>query len=148
VAFTTSAPATAALTATGVIPGSSGSSCIKVNYQGPLSATVKMYVATGGLTGTGLGTYLTFQVNEGTGANAACTDFVKSASLYNATGMTDTTKTVATFAAATTNYATGVSSWAATAGTTRTYQFTWRVIANNAAQGKDMTVTFTWEGQH
>jgi len=106
-------------------------------------------VAAGDLTGTGLGSYLTLQVNEGTGdaTGGSCADFASTANLYNATGLSDTTKTIAAFASASSGYASGVSAWSAASNATRTFQFRWRQQALNAAVGKTMSVTFSWEAQ-
>ena len=149
VTFGANTPAAALFTVTGAKPGSTETTCLKVSYTGGLTSGVRLYVAPGGLTGTGLGTYMTLQINEGSGAatGGSCTDFVQSANLYNATGLSDSTKTLATFAAASTTYGTGVSSWSATTGSTKTYQFIWRLQGLNAAVNKTASVTFTWEAQ-
>src|SRR5947209_19250226 len=57
-------PATALFTAPNLKPGSTGSSCIKVTYNGNLAAAVKMYVKSGDLTNTtgDLSPYLTIAV--------------------------------------------------------------------------------------
>lgn len=144
----TSNPGTAMFTATGLKPASTGTACVKVTYTGSLNSTVKLYLKNSDLTGTGLGTYLTFQVNEGTGNNANCSDFAQSANDYNTTGMTDTTKTLAGFNTTANSYATGVSSWAATTNATKTYQFVWQLQDNNNAQGLTATATFTWEADN
>jgi hypothetical protein len=141
-------PGTAMFTASGLKPGDTGTACVKVTYSGSLNATVKLYLKNADLTGTGLGAYLTFQVNEGTGNNANCSDFAQSANDYNNTGMSDTTKTLATFNTAANSYANGVSSWAATTGGTKTYEFIWQLQDNNSAAGLTANATFTWEADN
>jgi hypothetical protein len=150
VKLTDAAMGTALLNATGLKPGSTGSACIKLTYGGSLAAATKLYVATGDLTTTtasNLAPYLTLKVDEGTGTDPACSDFVSSANDYNPTD--STASTLATFAAGSTDFATGVSTWApAAAGAVKTYRFSWTVQDVNAAQGLNATVKFTWEAQN
>lgn len=128
----------AMFTMSGLRPGSTDTKCITVTYTGSLAATVKLYVAPGDYTGTGLGTYLNLTVQEGTGGSyASCTGFVSSAADY--------TGTLGAFAAARTSSATGVGSFAPTAGQSRAYRFTYTLADNNAAQGLNSQVTLTWE---
>ncbi len=141
----TATPSTAVFTAAGLKPGSNGTACVAVNYTGSLPAGVRLYLKASDLTGTGLGQYLTFQVNEGTGAASDCSDFVSSANDYNPTGMTDTTKTLSGFSAQAHDYGTGVSAWSTTVTTTKTFQFKWQLQDTNSAQGLAATATFTWE---
>lgn len=144
-------PSTVLFNATALKPNSTGSSCIKVTYNGSLAANVKLYIKSGDLTNTtgDLSPYLTFQVAEGTGSAADCSDFAGGSNLYNPTGSGDITKTLADFAANKTTFATGVSAFAPTAaGQTKTYKITYWVQDNNLAQGKNNTATFTWEAQN
>ncbi len=145
-------PSTVMFNPTGVKPGSTGTSCITVTYNGSLAANVKMYLAAADLTtssGTNLAQYLTVQVNEGTGTATNCSDFVSSANLYNATGQGDTTKTLSAFSAASNSFANGVSSFAPTgSGQTKTYKITYWVQDNNAAAGMNSTAKLTWEAQN
>ncbi|MEV0561934.1 hypothetical protein [Dactylosporangium sp. NPDC050588] len=73
VSFGTNAPATAMFTASGLKPGSTGTACVKITYTGSLAASVRLYLKNADLGGTGLASYLTFQVNEGTGSGASWT---------------------------------------------------------------------------
>ncbi|TMM38297.1 MAG: hypothetical protein E6F99_09720 [Actinobacteria bacterium] len=143
-----SAPGTAMFTASGLKPGDNGTACIKVTYTGSLNSVVKLYLKNADLTGTGLATYLTFQVNEGTGNNANCSDFAQSANDYNAVGMGDTTKTLSGFNTTAHDYSTGLSSWSATTGGTKTYEFIWQLQDNNSAAGLTAGATFTWEADN
>jgi hypothetical protein len=144
-------PSTVLFNASGLKPGSNGSSCIKVTYNGNLAATVKMYIKSGDLTNTtgDLSPYLTLQVAEGTGNAADCSDFAGGSNLYNPTGSGDTTKTLADFATNKTTFGTGVSAFAPTgSGQTKTYKISYWLQDNNLAQGKNNTVKFTWEAQN
>ena len=122
----------------GLEPGSTGQHCITVTYGGSIAAAVKLYVAAGGLTGTGLAAYLNLTIEEGAGGSfGSCAGFVSAA--------TDFTGTMAAFATASTNSATGVGSFAPTgAAQSEVYRFTYTLADNNAAQGLNSLVTFTW----
>jgi hypothetical protein len=129
--------AAAMFTVTGILPGDSGSKCITVTYTGNVNADVRLYAT---LTGTGLGTYLDTVIDQGTGASfASCTSFVTEVS---------TTGTMATFAAARTNFATGFGTWAPTAnGQTRTYRVAWAMQPDNGGINKTADLTLTWEAR-
>ncbi|MDX6228197.1 MAG: hypothetical protein QOI76_1587 [Frankiales bacterium] len=150
VKLTDAANGSAMLSATGLKPGSTGTACIELTYGGSLAAATKLYVASGDLTTTtpsNLAQYLTLKVDEGVGSAANCSDFVATVNDYNPTG--STAQTLATFASGTTNFANGVGAWMPAAnGATKNYRFTWTVQDNNAAQGLNATVTFTWEAQN
>jgi hypothetical protein len=144
-------PSSVLFNATALVPGSTDSSCIKVTYNGNLAADVKLYVKSGDLTNTtgDLSPYLTFQVEEGSGNATDCLDFVRETNLYNPTGPTDTSSTLADFAANKTSFATGVSAFAPTSsGQAKTYKITYWLQDNNLAQGKNNTARFTWEAQN
>jgi hypothetical protein len=133
---------TAMFSPTGLVPGSTGTKCIKVTYTGNVSAPVKLYGAS--LTGT-LGTYLNLTVDigaaAGPGAFAGCGGFVVSSTIYS-------TATLATFAGAKTDYASGVTSWTpSTNGDYRVFRFTYTVVDNNLANGTTCGYGFTWEAQ-
>jgi hypothetical protein len=123
-------------------PNDSASKCIVVSYGGSLNADVRFYIPT---TYTGnLGTYLTLQVDEGTGNQSNCGDFVLGSTLTSGSSL-------ATVAAASHNFATGLSLWApAGAGNaTRTYKVTWTLQDDNLAQNQTLTgVVFTWEARN
>ncbi len=127
---------------TGLQPGDTATKCLNVNYSGSLAAAVKLY--TTGYTDTGLGQYLTFSIDEGTGATGGatldCTGFTGGTSLHSGT--------LDGFATAASSYATGVSSWAPSASATKSYRFSWTLQDDNNAQGKDATATFTWEARN
>jgi hypothetical protein len=150
VKLTDAANGSALLSATGLKPGSTGTAYIELTYGGSLAAATKLYVAGGDLTTTtpsNLAQYLTLKVDEGVGSAANCSDFVATVNDYNPTG--STAQTLATFASSATSFANGVGAWApAGNGATKNYRFTWTVQDNNAAQGLNATVTFTWEAQN
>jgi predicted ribosomally synthesized peptide with SipW-like signal peptide len=145
-------PASVMFTPTGLKPGSTGTSCIKVTYNGSLAANVKLYVAPSDLTtssSTNLAQYLTVQVAEGSGSANDCSDFTGGTNIYNATGQGDLTKTLSAFSTASGNFATGVSSFAPTgSGQTKTYKITYWLQDNSAAAGMNSTAKFTWEAQN
>jgi hypothetical protein len=145
-------PSTVMFNPTGLKPGSTGSACIKVTYNGSLAANVKMYVAPADLTtssGTNLAQYLTVQIAEGTGNATDCSDFAGGTNIYNPTGSGDLTKTLSAFSTASGNFATGVSSFAPTgAAQAKTYKVTYWLQDNSAAAGMNSTAKFTWEAQN
>jgi hypothetical protein len=130
---------TAMFAVTGLEPGDTGSKCIVVTYNGSLASTVNLYVATGGLTGTGLAPYLNIVIEEGAvGTFASCGAFAATA--------TDFTGTLSAFATASTNFGTGVGAFAPTgAAQSKVYRFTYTLANNNAAQNLNSSVAFTWE---
>jgi hypothetical protein len=131
--------------ATGIKPGAAGTSCVTVTYSGSLNATgVRLYAT--GLTGTGLGAYVTLTVEEGSGTGAtggaslSCTGYSVSSTLYSGT--------LASFAATKTDYASGLSTWAPTsAGGSRSYRVTYTLQNNTSAQGLTCGVTLTWQAR-
>jgi hypothetical protein len=129
--------AAAMFTVTGILPGDSGTKCITVTYTGNVTANVRLYAT---LTGTGLGTYIDTTIDQGTGGSfASCTSFVSEVS---------TTGTMASFAAARTNFATGFGTWAPTAnGQSRTYRVAWAMQPDNGGISKNATLNLTWEAQ-
>lgn len=132
-----------------VKPGSSGQKCITVTYNGSITSGVRLFIATGGLTGsTPLASALTLVVEEGSGssfgASPDCTGFT-------ATGGPLYSGTLNGFATTRTQYSNGVSAWAPTgAAQTRTFRFAWTLptSADNTVQNLSTTATFTWEAQN
>lgn len=134
--------------ATGLKPGSTDTKCITVTYNGSLAASVKLYIAASGLTGT-LGTYLRLSIDQSpTGTQSDCSDFGTATNIYNS-GDSDDTKTLAAFAAASNDDANGVGTWAPTAsGQTQTYRIKYTLLDNNAAMSATATAAFTWEADN
>jgi signal peptidase len=116
------------------------SRCITVTYTGDLSAPVKLYATS--LSGTGLGTYLNFTVDVGTGGSyASCTGFSLGSTLYSGT--------LAGYASSYTSYAAGLaSSWTPTTnGNTKVFRITYSLQNNPAAIGLICGVNMVWEAQ-
>ncbi len=105
-----------------------------------MSAPVKLYGAA--LTGTGLGPYLNFTIQRGTGGSfSSCTGFTSAATIF--------TNTLSNFATNHTSYSNGLGAgWTPTAaGQTMTFRFAYTVADNNLANGKTCGMPFTWEAQ-
>lgn len=123
-------------------PGDSSTECIEVSYDGTIvPADVNLYTASGGLTGTNLDDYLTLTINQGTGGSFGnCTGFSGS-QIY--------TGTMDSWASTYTDFASGAGTWAPVATSeVQVYQFVVTLQDNNAAQGLNATITFTWEAQN
>jgi len=145
VTFGPNSPAGALFAINTAIAGSYGTACVKVTYTGSLPAQARLYVSS--TTGGGLETYLGVQVRSGTGTASNCSDFSAGSTDYNAVGLTDATKTLATLQAASHDYAGGVGSWTVTTGSTRTYQVSWLMLPDNNATSRTVTFGLTWEAQ-
>lgn len=144
VALTDNDAAAAMFNATGLKPGSTDSKCITVTYNGDLASGVKLY-ASNLVDADSLGENINLTIDEGTGSSGFgdCTGFSSSSQIYSGD--------LAAFAAASTDYATGVGTWTPnTAAQTKVYKFTYTMDANtpNTVQGKSATCTFTWEAQN
>src|SRR5882724_4502815 len=140
------ASGTAMFSATGLVPGSTGTKCITVTYNGNVSAPVKLYAASP--TGT-LAQYLDFTVEIGTGGSFAdCTGFTSSGFIYSSTQPVASAGTLGDFITTRTSYANGVGSWTPTGSAqSRTYRFIYTLQNNSAAMNLSAGVTFTWEAQ-
>ena len=126
-------------------PNDTVESCILVTYDGSITpADVTLYVAPGDLGGSGLAGYLDLTVERGSGAAAFgdCTGFTSAETVT-------TGGTLAAFAAASTDFASGAGTWAPAAqGEAQWYRFVVTLQDDNAAQGLDATVDLTWEAQN
>lgn len=128
---------TAMWTATGLVPGSTGTNCIEVTYGGNVASAVKLYATP--YTGT-LGQYITMEIEEGSGVSCAVPGTY--------TSLNPGPATLDAFVTAPHNtYGTGVSSWEPSATATRPYRFTYTLQDNNSAQNKSAAVTFVWEAR-
>jgi hypothetical protein len=127
-------------------PGVVDNSCIRVNYAGSLSSTLKMYASVSGT----LAPYVTVTVTRGTDSSPAfdaCTSFTPDAINYNGLGngvlySGPLSSFPTTYAAA---LADPAASW--TSGTSASYRFSVQIVDDNAAQGLSSTGTFTWEAR-
>lgn len=141
---------TAMFSASNLKPGSTGSSCITVSYNGSLAAAVKLYIAPGGLTHSAgsspyLSDYLTITVEEGSGSPGFgdCTGFTASATIISGQHLTQ-------IASTNTNFSNGAGTWAPSGAATKVYRFTYTLDASapNTVAGQTETATFTWEADN
>ncbi|MEO6713785.1 MAG: hypothetical protein ABIM89_10200 [Mycobacteriales bacterium] len=139
------ATGTAMFAPTNLRPGSTGSNCVEVSYNGTLAAAVKVYIKPGGLTGSAaLASQLDVTIAEGTGgAFNNCAGFTPGATTF--------TGTLAGLAAASTNFGSGAGAWAPSAsGQKQTYRVTYTLksTAPTSVQGTSAGATVTWEAQN
>jgi hypothetical protein len=136
-------------------PGTSGSGCIRVTFNGSLASRVRLY---GSTTGT-LATYLNLVITRGTDSSPtflSCTGFSADSTNYVGAGAGVVySGTLASFASTYTNYANGLAdvpgspvTW--NAADAHSYKFTVSLPAGApaAAQGLSSTATFNWEAQN
>lgn len=125
----------------GLVPGSSGSRCITVNYTGDVAADVRLYSAAAGA--TDLAPYLDMTVAVGTADDASCTNWAQSSVL-------STGGTAADLLATNTAYASGLTGWTPSAAESLVYRFDYQLQAAtpDASQGDAAVITFTWESQN
>jgi len=133
---------------TGLKPNDTNVNCIEVEYTGSLDSNVRLYAEN--LAGTGLDDYLTLTIERGTpGLFGNCGTFVASETVFDSTNPVASTGELAAFAANHTTFANGAGTWnGATTNDTQTYRFTATLQNDNAANGLDATVDFTWEAQN
>ena len=131
---------TALFTATGLVPGSTGTRCIKVTYSGTITASALRLYATS-VTGS-LAGYVDFTIEKGSGVG-------NTGSFGSCAGFSGSTIYSGTASALPTTFATGVGSFSPTTGQFAVYRFTYTVQAGtpSAQQGQNATVTFRWEAQ-
>ncbi len=123
-------------------PNDAAVGCIEVTYSGSLDPEVRTYGAS--TAGDGLEAYLDLTIERGTGT---CAAFGTATAVW--TNGTD--GDLGVYLGAVTNYATGVANWSPTGGGPADvvpYRFTMALQDNTLAQGKTVTVTFTWEAQN
>ena len=133
---------TAMFNLTNMKPNDNAVGCIEVTYSGTLNPQVRAYGAS--TAGDGLEDYLDLTIERGDGT---CAAFGTPTAVW--TNGTD--GDLGIFLGAATNYATGVDTWQPTGGApddTVPYRFTVDLQDNTLAQGKTVTVTFTWEAQN
>ena len=128
---------------TGLNGGQTLTRCINVAYKGSLTSDVKLYGAVGG---TGLAPGLTTTVDVGTGAAGGAS--------FGCGGFTEGdvgaefNDTLASFGTTHTNFANGLGEYDnATNPTTKSYRISVTLSNDNSYQGKNATVSFTWEAQ-
>jgi hypothetical protein len=128
--------AVAMFTATNVGGGDVMSRCLQVTYESSGPADLKMYAA---LTAAGLAPYLHLVVESGSGGSFAdCSGFAGSV-LYNGT--------LAAFAGAHTDFASGLTVPVTPSANPVSFRFTVQVGNQAAAQGRTAAADFWWEAQ-
>ncbi len=137
---------TSMFTFTNQRPGVVDNSCIRVNYAGTLSATVKMYASVSGT----LAPYVNVTVTRGTESSPTfdtCGGFTADAINYN--GLGNGVLYSGPLSSFPTTYAAALADPAATwtSGTAASYRFSVQIADDNAAQGLDSQATFTWEAR-
>ena len=123
-------------------PGDNATGCIEVTYSGSLDPEVRLFGAA--TAGDGLEDYLDLTVERGDGD---CATF----GTVTAVWTNGTDGDLGAFLGASTDYASGANDWQPTGGGPADmvpYRFTVELQDDNAAQGKNVTVTFTWEAQN
>lgn len=144
---------TALFAVTSMVPGTTGSKCIVVTYSGNVATAVKMYGAYTDADAnavpdaTGLASYVELAVQEGSGSQENCSDFSPTSTLYGTQPTFDATRTAAHFVTNVGSYATGVSSWAPSSTTSRTYKISYQLKDNDLAQGQSLELDFVWEAR-
>jgi len=133
----------ALFSASGLVPSSSGSKCIKVTYTGNVTSAVKLYVAS---SSGSLATYLDVVVQEGSGVGNVG-DFSSCGAF---SGTTVYSGTLAGMASTTTTFGSGVGTFAPTgSGQFKVYKFTYTLNAStpDSQQSQSASATFQWESQ-
>lgn len=129
--------------ASGLVPGSTGSKCIRVTYSGTVTAAVTLYVASSAGT---LAPYVDVVVEQGSGGGNTG-DFSSCGSF---SGATIYSGTLANLASTSTAFGSGVGTWAPTAAAQfSVYKFTYTLNASTPdnMQGATCSATFQWESQ-
>jgi hypothetical protein len=122
-----------------LVGGQTLTKCVVVTYVGTTAAAgVRLYVQS--VTGS-LKDYLNLTIDAGTSTSVTgdCTGF-SGTTIYGPFAL-------GTMAPASNDYATGLDTWAPTAGQKRTYRFTMTVLNVAAAQNSGASGVFTWEAR-
>lgn len=138
---------TALFSASGLVPGATQTRCIVVSYQGTVASSVHLYGAYADTSFDGdtavdsaLAPYLDVTVDAAPGQFAGCVGFTGSTQLYQGTAQG--------FVASYASFAGGLDTWTPSSNPTyRTYRFTYALQDDNAAQGRTLGLTLTWEAQ-
>jgi hypothetical protein len=147
VALTDDDSNTALFNATGLKPGSTGTNCITVTSTGSLASAVKLY-ATNAATTNALASNINLTIDQGTGGGfGSCTGFTAQTTNGNLY-----TGTLANFGTTSTNYASGLGTWAPTGSgsESKVYRFTYTVssTAPSTVMGGTASLGLTWEAQN
>ena len=132
----------ALFTAAGLVPGDQGENCLTVDYTGDVATAVKLYATSFTDVGS-LAQYVDLVVEEGSGGGFGdCTGFVAGgAPVYSGT--------LDAFAAAATDYGSGVGGWTPSGAGSTVYRIAWTLDAATPTgmQGASTGLTFRWESQ-
>ena len=146
-----------------LVPGSTRSRCIRIDYTGTLTADIRMYVGTPPTGAATLDPYLVMSVERGADVTSATTvapdcstGFTPTTSptfLYNTRQaddpMADPSQTLARLKTDHPDHQNGmVVSSAAAPNTYLALRITYAVKDDNAAQGTQSSATFTWEARN
>jgi predicted dehydrogenase len=139
----------------GLKPGDTDTSCIKVTYTGSLASTVRLYGTTAG---AGLDTYVGLTVTRGSYTPSepsfdSCTNFTPDATTY-VSGQSPGVVYAGTLQGFPDSYAGGLvdptsgspESW--TTNEAHVYKVVIVMGDNRTAEGKNATQTFTWEARN
>ena len=144
---------TSYFSATGLAPGDTGSTCVRVESSGSLSAdALRLHAAVqeadGGRDGALLDDQAALRVEGGPASGGAgCAGFVPDAVLYD--GSLAGLRAHAGWAGAV-RLAPGGADWRPAPGAARRFRFTWTFgssAATDASQGDSAQVAFTWEAR-
>ena len=140
--LTISNDSTSALfTASGLKPGDQATRDITVTYTGSAApVAVRVYLAPGGLTGSGLDRYLHLTLERGrVPVEGSVVPFLGSPVFSG---------TLEDFARDHSSFSDGVALWTVNRpGEQQMYRFTITLLDDNRAQGLDATIAFTWEAR-
>lgn len=134
---------TALFNVSGLVPGNTGSKCIRVTYTGNVTSSVKLYVSA---SSGSLADYVDLVVEEGSGGGnvgdfSSCSTF---------SGSTVYSGTLSNMATTKNSFANGVGTFAPTgSGQFKVYKFTYTLNAStpNNQQSATASATFQWESQ-
>lgn len=149
----------ALLSLSAAVPGAFDEGCITVTYSGSLSATVKLYGAGTFTSGSSLAPYLDLTITRGSFGSPpafdSCTGFTADATNYIGAGAgVIFNGTLDGFNTSHTSFANGLTD--PTSGSpevwdsaeSHVYKIRATLQNNSAAQGLNVTETFTWEAQN
>ena len=136
----------ALFSASGLMPGDTGTRCITVTSTGSLPSSVRLY-GTAATTTNSLSSFLDLTIQQGSGASSASCDGFTPASQ----GAQVFSGTLADFASQRTGYATGAPTWSpdGTAAESHSFKFTYALSQSTPNTGQDSraAIAFTWEAQ-
>ncbi|WP_433444071.1 hypothetical protein [Nonomuraea sp. CA-141351] len=132
---------------TNMVPGNSGSRCIKVTSSASVPSTVKLYSDFSAVPTNDISSYINLTIEEGNGGTFA------SCAAFTPVGGAAYTGTLANFTSTKTNFGNGVGPWALTGNPPESlsYRITWTFDSsapNSTEDGSTPHVSFIWEAQN